>query len=84
VPPCGPVVVDDVVRVFDVGQVASGRGGVLGLEAYGHEPPSASGVAPDILADLLGHKDTRMVHHYYRHRVTPTISVARDRMEDAL
>jgi integrase len=45
---------------------------------------SASGVAPEILADLLGHKDTRMVHQHYRHQVTPTISVARDRIEDAL
>ena len=40
---------------------------------------SASGVAPELLADLLGHKDTRMVHHHYRRPVTPTISVARDR-----
>jgi hypothetical protein len=45
---------------------------------------SASGVAPELLADALGHKDTRMVHHHYRHQVTPTISVARDRIEDAL
>jgi len=45
---------------------------------------SASGVAPELLADLLGHKDTRMVMHHYRHQVTPTIPVARDRIEDAL
>lgn len=45
---------------------------------------SASGVAPELLADLLGHKDTRMVHHHYRHPVTPTISVARERIEEAL
>jgi hypothetical protein len=40
-------------------------------------------VSPEILADLLGHKDTRMVNHHYRHQVTPTITVARDRIEDA-
>lgn len=45
---------------------------------------SASGVAPEVLADLLGHVDTRMVHKHYRHPVTPTISVARDHIEDAL
>lgn len=45
---------------------------------------SASGVAPEVLADLLGHKDTRMVHHHYRHQVTPTISVARDHVEGAI
>jgi integrase len=45
---------------------------------------SASGVAPELLADLLGHKDTRMVHHHYRHPVTPTITVARETMEEAL
>jgi integrase len=45
---------------------------------------SASGVAPELLADLLGHKDTRMVHHHYRHPVTPSISVARERIEEAL
>jgi integrase len=44
---------------------------------------SASGVAPELLADLLGHKDTRMVHHHYRHPVTPSISVARDHIEEA-
>ena len=45
---------------------------------------SASGVAPEILADLLGHKDARMVMRHYRHQVTPTISIARDKMEDVL
>lgn len=28
--------------------------------------------------------DTRMVHKHYRHPVTPTISIARDRIEEAL
>ncbi|MGH8944209.1 MAG: hypothetical protein ACRDWF_15440 [Acidimicrobiia bacterium] len=41
-------------------------------------------MAPELLADLLGHKDTRMVHHHYRHPVTPSIAVARDHVEDAL
>ena len=41
-------------------------------------------MAPELLADLLGHKDTRMVHHHYRHPVTPSISVARDHVEAAL
>lgn len=45
---------------------------------------SASGVAPETLADLLGHVDTRMVHHHYRHPVTPSIRVARERIEEAL
>jgi integrase len=45
---------------------------------------SASGVAPELLADMLGHRDTRMVHKHYRHPVTPTVSVARDSIEDAL
>lgn len=45
---------------------------------------SASGVAPELLADLLGRVDPRMVHKHYRHPVTPTISVARDHIEDAL
>lgn len=45
---------------------------------------SASGVAPEHLADLLGHVDTRMVHRHYRHPVTPSIAVARARIEDAL
>ncbi|MGH3667328.1 MAG: hypothetical protein ACRDU7_03510 [Acidimicrobiia bacterium] len=41
-------------------------------------------MAPELLADLLGHKDTRMVHHHYRHPGTPSIAVARDHVEDAL
>jgi integrase len=45
---------------------------------------SASGVAPETLADLLGHVDTRMVHHHYRHPVTPSIRVAREHIEEAL
>jgi len=45
---------------------------------------SASGVPPELLADMLGHRDTRMVHKHYRHPVTPTVSVARDNIEDAL
>ncbi|MGH9167538.1 MAG: tyrosine-type recombinase/integrase [Acidimicrobiia bacterium] len=34
---------------------------------------SATGVAPELLTDLLGHVDTRMVLRHYRHPVTPTI-----------
>ncbi len=45
---------------------------------------SAAGVAPELLADLLGHVDTRMVFRHYRHPVTPTISVAADHIESAL
>ena len=45
---------------------------------------SASGVAPELLADLLGHRDTRMVFRHYRHPVTPTISTAANHIEEAL
>lgn len=45
---------------------------------------SASGVAPELLADLLGHRDTRMVHKHYRHPVSPTVTVAADHLEAAL
>ncbi len=45
---------------------------------------SAAGVPPELLADLLGHADTRMVFRHYRHPVTPTISVAADHIETAL
>ena len=45
---------------------------------------SEQGVAPELLADLLGHRDTRMVFKHYRHPVTPTISVAAKHIEDAL
>ena len=43
---------------------------------------SAAGVAPELLADLLGHRDTRMVHRHYRHQVSPSIRVARDNALD--
>jgi integrase len=45
---------------------------------------SATGVAPELLADLLGHVDTRMVFRHYRHPVTPTIDVAADHIERAI
>jgi integrase len=45
---------------------------------------SAAGVAPELLADLLGHVDTRMVFRHYRHPVTPAIEVAADHIERAL
>jgi integrase len=45
---------------------------------------SAAGVAPELLADQLGHVDTRMVHRFYRHPVSPTITVAADHIEKAL
>lgn len=37
---------------------------------------SAAGLSAERLADLLGHKDTRMVFGYYRHPVTSSVSVA--------
>ncbi len=39
---------------------------------------SAGGHAPELLADLLGHKDTRMLFKHYRHRVTASVTVAAD------
>lgn len=45
---------------------------------------SAVGVAPELLADLLGHRDTRMVFRHYRHPVTPTVRVATEFIEAAL
>jgi len=43
-----------------------------------------AGVAPELLADLLGHVDTRMVFRHYRHPITPTIDVAAPNMDRAL
>ena len=37
---------------------------------------SACWVAPELLADLLGHKATRMVFSHHRYRVTPVVEVA--------
>jgi hypothetical protein len=37
---------------------------------------SAGGMPPERLADLLGHKDTRMVFDHYRHPVTTSVSTA--------
>lgn len=45
---------------------------------------SAAGVAPELLADLLGHVDTRMVYRHYRHPITPTVDVAAEHMGRAL
>lgn len=45
---------------------------------------SASGVAPELLADLLGHVDTRMVFKHYRHPVTPAVDVAAKNIDRAL
>ena len=45
---------------------------------------SAAGVAPELLADLLGHVDTRMVFKHYRHPVSPSVSVAADHIDRAL
>jgi integrase len=39
---------------------------------------SAAGESAERLADLLGHKDTRMVFKHYRHPVTSTVSTAVD------
>lgn len=35
---------------------------------------SAAGLSAERLADLLGHKDTRMVFNHYRHPVTASVS----------
>ncbi len=64
----------------DAGVADEGRGGST-LSPYDlrHSATSllsAAGVPPERLADLLGHRDTRMVFKHYRHPVTPTISVA--------
>ncbi|MGH8925312.1 MAG: tyrosine-type recombinase/integrase [Acidimicrobiia bacterium] len=45
---------------------------------------SATDVAPELLADLLGHVDNRMVFRHYRHPVTPTINVAAKHIERAI
>lgn len=45
---------------------------------------SAAGVAPELLADLLGHADTRMVFKHYRHPVTPTVDVAATHFDRAV
>lgn len=45
---------------------------------------SEAGVPPELLADLLGHVDTRMVHRFYRHPVSPTIRVAAEHIDTAL
>jgi integrase len=37
---------------------------------------SAAGLSAERLADLLGHKDTRMMFGHYRHPVTSSVSVA--------
>jgi integrase len=37
---------------------------------------SAAGLSAERLADLLGHKDTRMVFGHYRHPVTSSVTVA--------
>ena len=39
---------------------------------------AASGTSADHLADLLGHKDTRMVFAHYRHRDGLTVTAAAD------
>lgn len=42
---------------------------------------SAGGLSAERLADLLGHKDTRMVFEHYRHPVTSSVSVAAEYWE---
>jgi integrase len=34
---------------------------------------SDAAVAPELIADLLGHVDTRMVHRVYRHTLSPVV-----------
>jgi integrase len=43
---------------------------------------SAAGVPIEVVADLLGHVDTRMLEKHYRHRVTPSVDAAVTPMED--
>ena len=67
------------------------RAGVHVEENGTHRPPrpnelrhscasllSDEGVPNELIADLLGHTTTRMVDETYRHRLRPTVSVARD------
>jgi integrase len=57
----------------------AGIGGTLNPYDLRHTATSlisASGLSAERLADLLGHKDTRMVFGHYRHPVTSSISVA--------
>jgi integrase len=37
---------------------------------------SADGVSLELLADVLGHQDTRMVMRHYRHVTTPSVTAA--------
>jgi integrase len=82
-----PLIASNLRRLMSALAAAAGIEGAVTPYSLRHTATSllsASGVAPELLADMLGHRDTRMVHRHYRHRVTPTISVARDHIEDAL
>lgn len=83
----GPLRPETVRRL--VRELASAAGIDGGLTPYDlrHTATSvlsASGVAPELLADLLGHVDTRMVFKHYRHPVTPAVDVAAKNIERAL
>jgi len=45
---------------------------------------SEAGVRNELLADLLGHVDTRMVERHYRHRLSDTVDVAVGPMSELL
>ena len=82
--PIGP---SNIRRVISRMAVEAGIDGDLNPYELRHTATSllsAAGVAPELLADVLGHRDTRMVFRHYRHQVTPTISVAADHIERAL
>lgn len=82
-----PLIPSNVRRLISALTAAAGIEGTVSPYSLRHTATSllsASGVSVEVLADLLGHKDTRMVMHHYRHQVTPTISVARDHIEDAI
>jgi integrase len=68
-----PIIHSNLRRLISTLAAEAGIEGTLDAvlaQAHRHEPLVGLGVAPELLADLLGHKDTRMVHNYYRHQVT--------------
>ena len=74
-----PIDAKGVRRLLDRLAVEAGIGGVVTAYDLRHTATSllsASGQSAERLADLLGHKDTRMVFRHYRHPVTSTISTA--------
>ena len=80
-PAAGPRHVRPIIRRI---AGAAGIDGVVtpyDLRHTGELGPLCSDVALELLADLLGHVDTRMVFRHYRHPVTPIIDVVADYIE---